>query len=207
MPQFNDKKVYRFARPSRLLGAASLVLLLGSPVAWAFGPPAFADFDADGDGAITEQEFNEFRAQRIGARASEGRPMRNIGQGPAFSDFDTDGNGSISPEEFDKMRGSRMKGRGMGPQGQAGAAVPEMAGGKQQQCDMPAFKDMDADKDGYISEEEMYRFRGLRMSERSAQGYPMRNVGNAPLFEDLDADGDKRLSPDEFKQAQMSHSH
>ncbi len=39
-------------------------------------PPEFADFDADGDGAVTEDEFNAFRAQRHAAMAAEGRPMR-----------------------------------------------------------------------------------------------------------------------------------
>lgn len=200
MPQLNNQTVRTMTSRSRRLGIASLLLWGSSTMVWAFGPPSFADFDANGDGAVSEQEFNEFRAQRMGSRAVEGRPMRNAGQGPAFSDFDTDGNGSISPDELAAMQGSRMRGRGMG-----GGQMAEIPGGNNSQCIEPTLADMDTDKDGYISEEELYRFRGFRMSERGMQGFPMRNAGKAPLFEDIDTDGDKRISAEEFQKAQQSH--
>jgi Ca2+-binding EF-hand superfamily protein len=62
--------------------------------------PSFADYDSDGNGAITEQELNEARSRRINERAQQGYPMRNIPNAPAFTDIDTNGDGGISPEEF-----------------------------------------------------------------------------------------------------------
>ena len=46
------------------------------PSARAMGPgsmPTFADFDGNGDGRITEQEFVGARSKRIAERATEGR--------------------------------------------------------------------------------------------------------------------------------------
>lgn len=62
--------------------------------------PAFADFDLDGDGSITETELNQGRAKRMSENAAEGRQMKNAAHAPAFSDIDTDGNGEISGDEF-----------------------------------------------------------------------------------------------------------
>jgi hypothetical protein len=62
--------------------------------------PAFADFDLNGDGKMTEEEFNKARSERIAKRAKEGRKMKNLANAPSFSDIDTDDDGSVSPEEF-----------------------------------------------------------------------------------------------------------
>lgn len=62
--------------------------------------PAFADFDLNGDGAITEDEFNKARSERIVKRAQEGRQMKNVANASSFQDIDADDNGSISPDEF-----------------------------------------------------------------------------------------------------------
>ena len=64
------------------------------------GMPAFAEFDLNGDGALTEAEFNEGRAKRMAERAAQGYPMRNAGKAPPFSTLDTDGNGRVTPDEF-----------------------------------------------------------------------------------------------------------
>jgi len=63
-------------------------------------PPAFSDFDLNGDGAIDEPEFAEARAARATARASEGRMLRGMATAPAFADLDSDGDGILTPEEF-----------------------------------------------------------------------------------------------------------
>jgi len=63
-------------------------------------PPAFADFDRDGDGFLTEQELLEGRAERIRARSQQGYPMRNLPNAPSFTDLDRDGDGRLSPEEW-----------------------------------------------------------------------------------------------------------
>ena len=62
--------------------------------------PTFADFDLNGDGKMTEDEFNKARSERIAKRAKEGRKMKNLANAPSFSDIDTDDDGSVSPEEF-----------------------------------------------------------------------------------------------------------
>ncbi len=61
---------------------------------------SFADFDTNGDGSITEQEFVEARNKRIAERAGQGRPMRGLSQAEEFKDIDADGDGRISREEF-----------------------------------------------------------------------------------------------------------
>jgi Ca2+-binding EF-hand superfamily protein len=62
--------------------------------------PAFSEYDLNGDGKITEKEFNEARSKRISERAQQGYQMRNLGSAPSFADIDTNGDGEISTEEF-----------------------------------------------------------------------------------------------------------
>ncbi|MDH3350944.1 MAG: EF-hand domain-containing protein [Gammaproteobacteria bacterium] len=62
--------------------------------------PAFADCDLNGDGAITAEEFNKARAERIAKRAQEGRRMKNLANAPSFDEIDTNDDGTISPAEF-----------------------------------------------------------------------------------------------------------
>ena len=64
-------------------------------------PPAFSEFDLNGDGAIDEQEFIDARTKRIAERIREGRMMRGLTTPHTFSDMDTDGDGILTPEEFD----------------------------------------------------------------------------------------------------------
>ena len=62
--------------------------------------PAFSEYDLNGDGKITEKEFNEARSKRISERAQQGYQMRNLGSAPSFADIDANGDGEISVEEF-----------------------------------------------------------------------------------------------------------
>lgn len=62
--------------------------------------PTFADFDLDGDGAITEDEFIKARSERIAKHVQEGRQMKNLAAAPSFQDIDTDDDGGISGDEF-----------------------------------------------------------------------------------------------------------
>lgn len=61
--------------------------------------PAFADFDANGDGYLEAGEYARGHAERIAERAKEGRAMRNVGS-TTFADIDTDGDGRANPSEF-----------------------------------------------------------------------------------------------------------
>jgi Ca2+-binding EF-hand superfamily protein len=62
--------------------------------------PSFASFDLNGDGALTEQEFLEARANRIAERSQQGYPMRNLANAPTFDALDLDSDGLIGPDEF-----------------------------------------------------------------------------------------------------------
>ena len=61
---------------------------------------AFADFDLDKNGRMTEAEFDEARAARMKQRAEEGRMMRGMADGCTFAEIDTNHDGSVTPEEF-----------------------------------------------------------------------------------------------------------
>lgn len=62
--------------------------------------PTFADFDLNGDGTITEDEFTKARSERIAERVKAGRKMKNLANAPSFDDIDTDDDDGISPDEF-----------------------------------------------------------------------------------------------------------
>ena len=62
--------------------------------------PAYADIDADGNDAVTAEEFYAFRAQRMAARAEAGGKMKHAKDAPSFEDLDLDGDGNLSAEEF-----------------------------------------------------------------------------------------------------------
>lgn len=63
------------------------------------GPVSFATYDADGNGAISEQEFNTIREQRQAAVRASGRMGQGMANAPSFADTDTDRDGQISAQE------------------------------------------------------------------------------------------------------------
>lgn len=156
------------------------------------GPIPFTAFDKDGNGLISEEEFNTVRGERMATRAAEGRPMRGAASAPAFSEFDTNGDGHLTPDELAAGQKAHMeKRRGMG-MGQ-GSGMDKGMG-----RNMPTFAEFDLDGDGKIIEKEFNEARSKRINERTQQGYQMRNLGSAPSFADLDANGDGEISSDEF---------
>jgi hypothetical protein len=60
------------------------------------------------------------------------------------------------------------------------------------------FEIMDRDRDGRISADEHAAMQQARRAARAAQGYRMRNVGNAPQFADIDANADGMVERDEL---------
>jgi Ca2+-binding EF-hand superfamily protein len=85
--------------------------------------PMFADFDADGNGIISETEWTEGQAKRMSERAEEGRMMKNAGNAPTFADIDTDKDGKVTPAEFQQHQmqqrgtpknGTKCSGQGTG---------------------------------------------------------------------------------------------
>jgi hypothetical protein len=83
------------------------------------GPPSFSAMDANADGKVSADEFNQFRAQRMAARAAEGRPMRNAANAPTFESLDANGDGYLSQAEMAQHMAARG-GCGGGPGAWAG---------------------------------------------------------------------------------------
>jgi len=70
--------------------------------------PAFSDFDLDGDGVMTEQEFGEGHAKRMSEMAAEGRKMKCAENCPGFTGIDTNEDGGISEAEFAAHQAEHM---------------------------------------------------------------------------------------------------
>jgi len=62
--------------------------------------PEFAEFDTDGNGTLTKDEFYTARGKRMGERGAQGYPMRGAATAPTFEAIDADGDGRVGPEEF-----------------------------------------------------------------------------------------------------------
>lgn len=170
------------------------------------GPIPFSVYDTDGNGLISEAEFDTVRQERMQAQAAAGGMMRNAANAPPFADFDSDSNGQLTKEELENSQRSRMQNRpgmrmgvGMGRSGGQG-----MEKGMRMPGNVPSFADCDVNGDGTISEAEFDKVRGEKMNERAQQGGIMRNAAKAPAFADIDTDGDGTISSEEFAAHQAS---
>jgi len=94
-----------------LLGSLSCVVNLNAETLPLRGPIDFATYDANGDGFITEKEFDDIRAKRVDQKVKDNMPMRNIGNAPAFSDFDANGDGKLTELELTKGQNAQMQKR------------------------------------------------------------------------------------------------
>jgi len=114
-------------------------------------PPEFSEFDANGDGVVSEEEFNTFRSARMAAMAEAGKPMKGAATAPAFSDLDSDGDGVLNEAELhagqqahhQKLQEMHKSGEGQGMHKQHGKGMKK-----------PTFEDLDLDGDGCINTEE-----------------------------------------------------
>jgi len=73
---------------------------MGPGMGRGMGMPSFSTFDLDGDGILTQDEFNKAHSQRMQQRAQQGYPMRNAAYAPGFETFDRDGDGRVNASEF-----------------------------------------------------------------------------------------------------------
>jgi hypothetical protein len=64
------------------------------------GPVPFGSFDADGNGQVSQEEFERAHSERLQQRSRSERPYRNTGTPPAFSDIDSNADGGLSREEI-----------------------------------------------------------------------------------------------------------
>ena len=119
-------------------------------------PPAFSDFDTNGDGFISEEEFNTFRAARMATMAEAGKPMKGAATAPAFSDLDTDGDGKLNEAEL--VAGQKAHKQAMHEQRGKGMK-------------MPTFGDLDLDGDGCINADEFARHQAERHGMHKAQDH------------------------------------
>ena len=78
------------------------------------GPVSFATYDADGNGAINEQEYNGVREQRQAEVKESGRMGQGMAGAPSFADVDTDKDGQISAQELEAMQQQQQANRGQG---------------------------------------------------------------------------------------------
>lgn len=155
----------------------------------------FVTFDRDSNGIVTEQEFNAIHAEKMALRDSDGVPMREPRTAPNFTDFDLNRDGRLLPDEFAAAHRSLMQNR------------PDMGMGRGMGMgrDLPTFAEFDLNQDGSLVEKEFYEARANRIRERSQQGYPMRNLKNAPDFKTIDLNGNGLIDPQEFDLAQARH--
>ncbi len=61
---------------------------------------SFAEFDADNNGSVSEQEFNIAKGQRIATKSKEGRKMKGLANMASFADIDGNADGKASQDEF-----------------------------------------------------------------------------------------------------------
>ena len=169
------------------------------------GPLPFTAYDQDGNGSISQEEFNRVHERQISERAAAGAPMDGVANTTTFAVFDRNGDGQVTAAEFATVQppapSSGPGTRGSGPQmglsdGDGGA----MAG------TLPAFADLDENHDGSLSASEFNDARANRAVEKSQQGLPIGSLRNAPTFEAIDLNGDGRISAEEFAAVQAQHS-
>jgi hypothetical protein len=135
------------------------------------GPPTFEQFDADGDGYISEEEFLSLRSERMAAKAKEGRQMKGAASAPAFSTIDSNGDGRLDRAEFEAGRQAHMK--AMHAQHGSGKGMQHGKGRK-----MPAFGDLDLNGDGCIDAEEFAKHQAEMHGSRHGGGHSEDDSGS-----------------------------
>jgi len=85
---------------------ATLLVLAVTPVPAADpaiparGPLPFSGVDADGNGQVSQEEFNRAHTERLQQRSQSENQYRYMGNAPAFGDVDRNADGGLSREEF-----------------------------------------------------------------------------------------------------------
>lgn len=181
-------------KPVRILSALAAAALLAG-----FSLPAsaqtranFSAIDRDGNGVVTQQELDRYRAQRPGA----GRNALSLKQ------MDADRNGTISRAEYANAHKNRVRpgqrkgamlgqgqGQGMGRGAAADAPAPQPGVG------MGAGQGM-----GQGQGMGMGQGRGMGQGQGMAAGQGMGRGMNRPDFADFDTNRDGSISQDELNQ-------
>lgn len=69
----------------------------------------FSDFDADGNGKVTQSEFENLQQAKMTANANAGKLMKNAGNAPTFDMIDTNKDGFVDMNEFNIQRQKNMQ--------------------------------------------------------------------------------------------------
>ena len=104
-------KITQLLTTAMILGTFTLSIVGNAS---ARGPMSMANFDKDGNGTITEQEFNNGRAQQQEEMKASGRAGRGMANALSFPDADSDKNGVLSATEVKSMQGKQQSNRGNG---------------------------------------------------------------------------------------------
>ena len=123
-------------------------------------PPTFADFDSDGDGFVSEEEFLTLRSERMQAKVAEGRRMKGAASAPPFSDIDANDDGRLDEAEFLAGRQAHMQAM----KAQHGGHGPGHGKGMK----MPSFGDLDLDGNGCIDADEFAKHQAEHHGKRNA---------------------------------------
>ncbi|MFT7003173.1 MAG: hypothetical protein ACJAWW_000508 [Sulfurimonas sp.] len=75
---------------------------------------SYSNFDTDGNGKVTQEEFETTQQARMTAQAEAGRMMRNAANAPQFSDIDTNKDGNIDKKEFQTHQANNWANRSSG---------------------------------------------------------------------------------------------
>ncbi len=73
--------------------------------------PTFAEFDLDGDGVMTRDEYIDARNQRISERVRQGYMMRGLKNTRPFGEIDLNGDGVVNESEFLQMQAQHRQSR------------------------------------------------------------------------------------------------
>jgi hypothetical protein len=94
---------------------ATLLILAVAPVPAAdpdipaHGPLPFSGVDADGNGQVSQEEFNRAHTERLKQRTQSENQYRYMGNAPAFGDIDRNADGGLSREEFQSHQQQQRK--------------------------------------------------------------------------------------------------
>jgi len=172
------------------LGLLAATLLAGAAAAAPWGPPGYSTFDRNGDGWVSEEEFQAMRAERMAERAAMGYPMRGARYAPTFSEFDKNGDGNLTPEEIrDGIAAQRAK-------------MTEQRGRRGGYCRFGDCQPEGAPPAPAAEAAEKPATPAAEAPASAAPRGPKRGPGRIgmgrPGFETFDQNGDGRISREEF---------
>ena len=87
------------------------------------------------------------------------------------------------------------------PQTMPGMGMKSNMGMMRSMAMRPKFEDVDTNKDGNITKEELMIFRAQRQTEKVKEGRRLKHASLAPSFEDLDKNQDNVLTREEYPPA------